>query len=77
MTTVTIPKKEYQSIIIRQKKIEAELNLVKRILHSEITDGNIQPFVLKRWEGISGRLDSGNGRSFTSLTEMKRWFKNL
>ena len=77
METVTIPKKEYQGLIKRQEKIEAELDIVKKILHYETDEKQIKPAVLKRWEKISRDMDKNRGRSFSSLKDMKKWLQNL
>ena len=76
MTTITIPKKEYQNIVERQLIIEKELALLKEnIFRSD--EFFIRPEILRRWERISGALDKGNGHSFTSVRKMKEWLKNL
>lgn len=65
MTTIIIPKKEYQNIIQRQSFIEKELAFLKKSL-LELDEVNIKPSVLRRWERISGELDQGKGRAFSS-----------
>lgn len=77
MEIVTIPKKEYQILVKRQEKIEAELDMVKKILRYETDEKQIKPAVLKRWEKISRDLDKSSGRSFSSLKDMKKWLQNL
>ena len=74
---LTITQKDYQRLLRRQDKIEAELNLVKKVVHEQVEEERIHPKILKRWERISRDLDRGKGRSFSSLFEMKRWLKNL
>ena len=73
----TITQKDYQRLLRRQDKVEAELNLVKKVVHEQVEEERIYPKILKRWERISRDLDRGKGRSFSSLFEMKRWLKNL
>ena len=73
----TITQKEYKNIILRQDKIEEELDILKKIMKTEIGEEQIRPVVLKRWERISRDLDQGKGRRFSSLGEMRRWLKNL
>jgi len=65
MTTIIIPKKEYQNIIQRQSFIEKELAFLKKSL-LELDEVNIKPSVLRRWERISRELDQGKGRAFSS-----------
>lgn len=76
MVTVTISKKEYDTIILKQSLIENELAFLKKRLF-ELDEINIRPSVLRRWEHISRKLDKGNGRSFSSFKEMREWLKNL
>lgn len=76
MTTITIPKKEYQNIIQRQSFIEKEMAFLRKTLF-ELDEVNIKPSVLRRWERISRELDRGQGRSFSSFKGMKEWLKRL
>ena len=75
MNIVTIPKKEYEELLRRQKKTERELSILKNIVESEMDETGIYPVVLKRWEHISNMMDRGKGRSFSSVKEMKKWLK--
>lgn len=76
MSTITIPKKEYQGIIQRQSLIEKELAFLRKSFF-EFDEINIRPSVMRRWERISRDIDKGKGRSFTSAKKMKEWLKNL
>lgn len=76
MSTITIPKKEYQNIIQRQSFLEKEMGFLRKTLF-ELDEINIKPSVLRRWERISHELDRGQGHSFSSFREMKEWLKNL
>ena len=76
MTTITIPKKEYENITQRQIILERELAFLKRVI-LETEESFIRPAVLRRWERISRALDRGSGRSFSSIKEMRRWLKEL
>lgn len=73
----TITQKEYQNLVKRQEKVEEDLNIMKKILWIESKEEQIKPSVLKKWEKISHDMDLGKGRSFTSVSEMKKWLKNL
>ncbi|MBI3443014.1 MAG: hypothetical protein HY007_04570 [Candidatus Sungbacteria bacterium] len=77
MQTITIPKKEYQGIVRRQVKIEQELRAVRKVLLQEIDEAEIKPVVLARWEKISCDLDDGKGLTFSSVSKMRDWLKNV
>ena len=76
MSTIAIALKEYEGLVKRQEKIEAELDILKRIVLLD-DERFIKPSVLKRWERISGDLDRGKGHIFDSAEEMRGWLKNL
>lgn len=75
MSIITAPK-EYKLLVKRQEKIEAELDILKRIVFLD-DEKFIKPLVLKRWERISRDLDQGRGRMFDSSVEVKSWLKNI
>ena len=77
MSTVTIPKIEYKTLVRRQARVERDLDILKKLVQSEIREEQILPSVLKRWERISRDLDRGKGRSFSSAKAMKKWLKDL
>lgn len=77
MNTVTIPKKEYKSMIQRQQKLEREMSAVKSLLRQEIGEEQIKPSVLKRWERISHEMDRGKGYFFSSPKEALSWLKKI
>ncbi len=77
MQTITIPKKEYKSIVQRQARIEQELRVVKKVLLREMYEAEIRPAVLARWEKISRDLDEGKGIAFSSISKMRDWLKDL
>jgi len=76
MTTVTIPKKEYQSLARRQILVEKEIAFLNKVVF-ETEESFIRPATLRRWERLSRTLDRGAGRSFNSVKEMRRWLKAL
>ena len=76
MSTIAIAPKEYKGLVKRQEKVEAELDILKRIILLD-EEKLLRPSVLKRWERISGDLDRGKGRVFDSVTAMRNWLKNL
>ena len=73
----TITQKDYQTLFRRQNKVEAELDVLKKIVMAENDESVIKPLVLKKWERISRDMDHGKGMSFASLREMRKWLKNL
>lgn len=77
MATITVPKKELQDFIKRQSVIEQKLDMLKRIMEDEIGEAYIRPSALRRWERISRDLDSGKGRIFHSVNQMRQWLKDL
>jgi len=77
MNTVTMSKKEYESMIHRQQKLEKEMSVVKSLLRQEIGEEQIKPSVLKRWERISREMDRGKGYFFSSPKEAVNWLKKL
>ena len=77
MQTVVIPKREYHNLVERQIKIEKELRAVREIVRHEMTEDRIRPEVLARWEKISRDLDQGKGHTFSSVSRMRTWLKNL
>lgn len=77
MNTITIPKKDYTTLVRRQQKVERELDVLKKIVQHEIREEQIHPSIAKRWERISSDLDRDKGRSFSSVKEMKKWLKQL
>lgn len=76
MNTITIPKKEYQSIIQKQLLFEKEITFLKKSIF-EFNEVNIFPDVLQRWERISQDIDNKKGHSFSSVGNMKKWLKNI
>ena len=77
MAIATITKKEYEVLLKRQEKVEEELGIMKKALWIVSDEEKIRPSILKRWEKISRGLDRGEGRSFASAKEIKKWLKSL
>ena len=77
MNVVTLPKKEYQTIIRRQISIEKEIEVLRKIVQAEVEEAHIRPSILRRWERISRDLDRGKGKSFASLKDVRVWLENL
>lgn len=78
MPTITIPKREYETFIKRQARIEAELNVLKHVILDEFDETRIRPSVLKCWEKISKNMDMGVGkRSFSSWLSAKKWLASI
>ncbi len=77
MNIITLPKKQYETLIRRQERVERELALLREVVKEQAEDDLIRSPVLKKWERISRDLDRGRGRSFASLKEMKAWLRAL
>ena len=77
MNTVAISKKEYKTLLQRQRKVEEELDIVKSLLKQEIEEEQIQSTVLKRWERISHDLDRGQKHIFSSTKSVLAYLKHL
>ena len=77
MNTITLPKKEYKNLVKRQYRVEKELATLREVVRDEIEEKRIRPSVLKRWDKISRDLDKGKGRTFTSLSSMRKWLKSV
>lgn len=77
MNLVTLPKKQYKTLVRRQEKVERELAVLKEVVKEQAEDNLIRPAVLKKWERISKDIDTGKGRVFKSPKEVGAWFKKL
>ncbi len=73
----TITQKEYRILVERQKKVELELGVLKKVVLDDADEDRIRPARLRKWEKISRDLDHGKGRSFSSTQKMKAWLKSL
>ncbi len=76
MNTIAVPIKEYKHLLKRQKKVEAELDFIKKIVLVD-DEKFIRPSILKKWERISRDMENGKGLFFDSVAEMRKWLKNL
>ena len=77
MNVITMPRKQYDTLVQRQERVEEELSLLREVVREQAKDDFIRPSVLKRWESISRDLDNGKGRVFESQAAVKAWFKKL
>jgi hypothetical protein len=76
MTTITIPKKEYQDVIRGQRDILSRLDFLQKVV-IETSRDEIDPRVILRLEKISSNLDKGKGKRFSSITSFKNYLKKL
>ena len=77
MNVITMPRKQYDTLVQRQERVEEELSLLREVVREQAKDDFIRPSVLKRWERISRDLDNGKGRVFESQAAVKALFKKL
>lgn len=77
MDTITLPRQTYKTLLKRQERTEKELETIKDLIKTHVEDLSIRPAALKRWERISGNIDRGRGRSFTSVEKMRKWLARL
>ena len=73
---VTIITQQLYNLSRRQEKIEKELALLKKAVLAD-DERLIDPKILKKWEQMSHDLDRKKSRSFSSVSEMKKWLKNI
>ncbi|OGZ44044.1 MAG: hypothetical protein A3J55_01280 [Candidatus Ryanbacteria bacterium RIFCSPHIGHO2_02_FULL_45_17b] len=71
-----VTSKQLNSLFHRQEKVEKELDLLKKVVLMD-DERFIRSDILKKWERVSHNLDKKEGRSFTSIAEMKKWLTNL
>ena len=75
--TSLVTKKEYNTLLKRQEKIEHDFVAVKRMLIAAWQEDQINPAAMKRWDKISRAIGSGKGRTFASAKDMRAWLKQL
>ena len=73
MSTVTIPKTEYQKIMKTQRELSSRVKKLEKVF--EKSELEVKPSVLKRWDKFSKELDKGEGRYFKSAKELKNHLK--
>ena len=56
--------------------MEKELSLLKETVLTD-ADRYIRPEVLKKWERISHDMDMQKGRSFASISAMRKWLMGI
>mgnify|MGYP001563091347 FL=1 len=72
----TIIARQLNALLERQERTEKQLALLKKAV---LTDDErfIYPKILKKWEQISRGLDRKKDRSFSSVSDAKKWLKNI
>jgi len=60
-------------MVKRQERVEAQVEVLKKMFRFAAEESYILPAALKRWERISREIDDGSGRSFSSAASMKKW----
>ncbi len=76
MKTAVISKKEYTDLLRRQKKIEATVkNLCLFIRHE--TQDEVTDEYKKNLDIWSKELDEGKGKGFSSIKDLRKYFRSL
>ncbi|MEK7502950.1 MAG: hypothetical protein AAB556_00715 [Patescibacteria group bacterium] len=75
MTTATL-QREINEVKKTQKRLELELNTIKKIIDEHAFE-EIRPEYLKKLDKISAEINKGKGIKFSSQKELKNYFKNL
>ncbi len=76
MTTITIPKKEYQQLVKQQVQIADQVAFLSQIVERLAKD-ELQPAYVKKIERQSAAFDSGKGRRFASLKQFRSYLAAL
>lgn len=75
MTTAML-QREIKEVKQTQKRIEIELNMLKKAVNEHAFE-EIRPEYIKKIEKISVEMGKGKGTKFSSKKELKNYFKNL
>ena len=74
--SITVTTRQLNNLFRRQEKMEKELSLLKETVLTD-ADRYIRPEVLKKWERISHDMDMQKGRSFASISAMRKWLMGI
>ena len=69
-------QKEIREVKQTQKRIETELNIIKKIIDDYAFE-EVRPEYLKRLKKIDASIKQGGGRAFKNPTELKKYFESL
>ena len=75
MTTAML-QKEIKEVKQTQKRIEVELNMIKKAIDEHAFE-EIGPEYLKKLQKIDASINNGKGIKFNSYKELRNYFKNL
>lgn len=75
MTTAML-QKEIKEVKQTQKKLELELNIIKKVIDEHAFE-EMRPEYLKKLQKIDASINKGKGIKFHSQKELKNYFENL
>jgi len=78
MTTVTIPKREYDELLKREARMQAAARqFAQKLQEFAEDDVELRPEVATRIERRARALDAGKGRVLKNAKEVRDFFDNL
>ncbi len=79
MSTETISKTEYNSLLRDHQKLVTKVSLLESLVGDLVQDEGeeVNPIYLKKWEKINKEMDKGKGRRFKTVASFKKYLKNL
>ena len=76
MSTITVSKKEYRTIVRNQEVLARKLDMIQRIVRDSLQD-EIRSEYAKKLDRISDGMDRGRGMCFANAREMRKYLKSL
>lgn len=76
MNTISLPKTKYRKILQNQSDFARELRQLKSVVETVMAD-EVNDRTKKRLEKISQSMDQGEGKSFKSMKEFRKYLKLL
>ena len=77
MSTVAIPKKEYNQILKTQKNLSSQVSDLKKIIIGSVLNDELNTRTIKKLEKISKNIDKGEGKRFNTTTSVKTYLRNI
>jgi len=76
MSTATISRTEYSTLLRNQKRLEVKVSYLQSLV-TELSEDEISPAYAKKLEKISKSMDEGKGRKFKTYASFEKYLKNL
>jgi hypothetical protein len=76
MNTIALPRSTYNEILKRQARVESALAKLQEQV-AEINQDELKPHVAARIERRSKAMDTGKGKSFKNMREVRAYFRSL